>query len=316
MTHAIDIQQLNKTYRNGHVALKDVSFQVERGDFFALLGPNGAGKSTLIGILTSLCHKTSGQVQIMGFDLERQGQQAKACIGVVPQDFNFNPYDKVLDIVINQAGYYGIARAQAKPLALRYLEQLGLGDKLYKPAIALSGGMKRRVMIAKALVHQPQLLILDEPTAGVDIELRRSLWDFLSEINRLGTTIVLTTHYLEEAENLCRHIAIIDQGEILLHAPMADLLKTIDQEAFIFYSEHPLTAAPQVSAHFKMRLLDTHSFEVMLRQHDTLNQLFTELQAQGVTVGSMRNKSNRLEALFLDLIKPAYSGSLVDNPLG
>jgi ABC-2 type transport system ATP-binding protein len=305
MTYAIDIHLLNKTYLSGHVALKDVSFQVKSGDFFALLGPNGAGKSTLISILTSLCQKTSGQVKVFGFDLDRQLNQAKACIGVVPQELNFNPYDKVLDIVINQAGYYGIARAQAKPLAIKYLEQLGLGDKCDKPAIALSGGMKRRVMIARALVHQPKLLILDEPTAGVDIELRRSLWDFLTEINHLGTTIVLTTHYLEEAENLCRNIAIINQGKILKNTSMAELLQTVDKEAFIFYTDTPLHSPPILSFDARVRCLDAYSFEVMLARHDHLNQVFSELSAQGIRINSMRNKTNRLEALFVDLISQA-----------
>ncbi len=305
MTYAIDIQQLHKTYANGHVALKDVSFTVQEGDFFALLGPNGAGKSTLISILTSLCQKTSGQIKIFGFDQETQSQQAKSCIGVVSQELNFNPYDNVIDIVVNQAGYYGIGRAQAKPLALHYLEQLGLASKANKPAIALSGGMKRRVMIAKALVHQPKLLILDEPTAGVDIELRRSLWDFLSEINAQGTTIVLTTHYLEEAESLCRNIAIINNGEILENTSMSALLQTMHKEAFIFYTKLPLLVAPALSARFHVSLLDSHSFEVLVDQRDNLNSIFSELTSLGIVINSMRNKTNRLEALFLDLIKTA-----------
>lgn len=303
MTHAIDIQSLHKTYRNGHVALKGVSFTVESGDFFALLGPNGAGKSTLISILTSLCQKTAGQVKIFGYDLDTQLNQVKSCIGVVPQELNFNPYDKVIDIVVNQAGYYGIARAKATPLALHYLEALGLKDKCYQPAISLSGGMKRRVMIARALVHQPKLLILDEPTAGVDIELRRSLWEFLTEINRLGTTIVLTTHYLEEAENLCRHIAIIDQGQILQHSSMAALLQTMDKEAFVFYTQQPLPASLDLPSIYETQVIDSHTFEVSLSKGDTLNQLFVELQLRNIPIDSMRNKTNRLEALFIDLIQ-------------
>lgn len=302
MTHAIDIQSLHKTYRNGHVALKGVSFSVDSGDFFALLGPNGAGKSTLISILTSLCKKTAGHVNIFGYDLDTQLNQVKSCIGVVPQELNFNPYDKVIDIVVNQAGYYGISRAKAKPLALHYLEALGLKDKCNQAAIALSGGMKRRVMIARALVHQPKLLILDEPTAGVDIELRRSLWDFLTEINRLGTTIVLTTHYLEEAENLCRNIAIIDQGQILQHGSMAALLQTMNRESFIFYTQQPLAADIQLPQSFEARMIDHHSFEVSLSKGDTLNHVFAELQARDIVIDSMRNKTNRLEALFIDLI--------------
>ena len=305
MTYALDIQQLNKTYTNGHIALKDVSFKVAQGDFFALLGPNGAGKSTLISILTSLCQKTSGTVSVFGFDQDKQQAKVKSCIGVVPQELNFNPYDKVIDIVINQAGYYGIARSQAKPLAIKYLTQLGLADKLDKSAIALSGGMKRRVMIARALVHQPRLLILDEPTAGVDIELRRSLWEFLSEINQAGTTIILTTHYLEEAENLCRNIAIIHQGEILKNTSMASLLQTADKEAFIFYSDKPLHSAPPLSIGCTVTLLDPYSFEVLVSKVDNLNHIFAELNALGITVNSMRNKTNRLEALFMDLIKQA-----------
>lgn len=303
MTHAIDIQSLHKTYRNGHVALKGVSFTVESGDFFALLGPNGAGKSTLISILTSLCQKSSGQVKIFGYDLDTQSNQVKSCIGVVPQELNFNPYDKVIDIVVNQAGYYGIPRAKATPLALHYLEALGLRDKCYQAAISLSGGMKRRVMIARALVHQPKLLILDEPTAGVDIELRRSLWDFLTEINRLGTTIVLTTHYLEEAENLCRHIAIIDQGLILQHSSMGALLQTMDKEAFIFYAQQPLPALLGLPSIYETQVIDSHTFEVSLSKGDTLNQLFVELQSRNIPIDSMRNKTNRLEALFIDLIQ-------------
>lgn len=303
MTYALDIQLLNKTYANGHVALKDVSFNVASGDFFALLGPNGAGKSTLINILTSLSQKTSGNVKVFGYDQDQQANLAKSCIGVVPQELNFNPHDNVLDIVVNQAGYYGISRRQAKPLAIHYLNELGLTDKLNKPAIALSGGMKRRVMIAKALVHQPKLLILDEPTAGVDIELRRSLWDFLTEINRKGTTIILTTHYLEEAESLCRNIAIINHGEILENTSMAALLQTVNKEAFIFYTANHLTAPPVLSKHANdVLLLDSQSFEVVIAKGDNLNHIFHELQALGIIVTSMRNKTNRLEALFLDVI--------------
>lgn len=305
MTHAIDIQSLHKTYRDGHVALQNVSFSVQSGDFFALLGPNGAGKSTLISILTSLCQKTSGQVKIFGYDLDTQLNQVKSCIGVVPQELNFNPYDKVIDIVVNQAGYYGIPRSKATPLALHYLEALGLKDKCYQAAISLSGGMKRRVMIARALVHEPKLLILDEPTAGVDIELRRSLWEFLSEINRLGTTIVLTTHYLEEAENLCRHIAIIDQGRILQHSSMAALLQTMDKESFIFYTQQPLVDALELPQPFELKVIDSHSFEVSLSKGDTLNHLFEVLASRDIAIDSMRNKTNRLEALFIDLINRA-----------
>lgn len=300
--NVLEINNLSKTYHNGFTALHQVSFNVAAGDFFALLGPNGAGKSTLINIITNLSHKTAGQVKICGYDLDTQLRQAKACIGVVPQEFNFNPHDHILDIVVNQAGYYGIPKSQAKPLAEHYLAQLGLANKLHEPVNKLSGGMKRRVMIARALVHKPKLLILDEPTAGVDIELRRSLWIFLKEINAQGTSIILTTHYLEEAESLCRNIAIIHHGEILEHTSMAALLQTLEQETFVFYTNDKITALPQFDTCCYAQKLDEHSFEITVHKGRHLNDVFDHLARANIQINSMRNKTNRLEALFIDRI--------------
>lgn len=302
MTNVLEIRQLCKTYKNGHVALRNVSFNISAGDFFALLGPNGAGKSTLINIITSLSQKTSGQIFICGYDIDKQLKQAKSCIGVVPQEFNFNPYDLVLDVVVNQAGYYGIPKSQATPLAKRYLEQLGLSDKLHRPINTLSGGMKRRLMIARALVHRPKLLILDEPTAGVDIESRLSLWTFLKEINAQGTSIILTTHYLEEAENLCRNIAIIHHGKILENTSMAGLLQTLEKETFVFYADHALTSLPNIENCCHAQILDERSFEITLHRGHKLNEVFAQLSLCNISITSMRNKTNRLEALFLDRI--------------
>lgn len=299
---ALDIQNVSKKYKQGPQALSDISFQVEDGDFFALLGPNGAGKSTLINILTHLTQKTSGTIKVYGHDLDRELNAAKACIGVVPQEFNFNWHDLTLEVVVNQAGYYGIPMKQAKPLAEYYLEQLGLKDKLKKPLISLSGGMKRRVMIARALAHQPKLLILDEPTAGVDIELRRSLWDFLKTINKQGVTIILTTHYLEEAENLCRNIAIINHGKILENTQMATLLQSLNKETFIFYTKNPLPEQPDFPHSWSATIIDSHAFEITLVQPAHLNKVFAQLERVGVEISSMRNKTNRLEALFLDRV--------------
>ncbi len=298
---ALDIQQLTKTYANGLQALKGVSFGVQEGDFFALLGPNGAGKSTTLGIVSSLVNKTSGAVRIFGHDLDQEPVAAKKCLGVVPQEINFNQFEKVEDILITQAGYYGIPAPKARETTAHYLKQLGLWEKRREPSRMLSGGMKRRLMIARALVHQPRLLILDEPTAGVDIELRRSMWRFLTELNERGTTIILTTHYLEEAEALCRNIAIIDRGEILQNTSKQALLQTLQYEYFVLELQAPLSAAPPLSAH-ECRLASSQELEVKVRQGQTLNAIFAQLAEQGVEVRSMRQKANRLEELFLNLV--------------
>lgn len=297
---ALQINSLVKTYHNGVKALKGVSFEVCKGDFFALLGPNGAGKSTLISILTSIVNKTSGSVRIFDLDIDRQFEQAKACIGVVPQEFNFNMFEKVDNILFGQAGYYGISRRQAKPRIEKYLRQLELWDKRTSIARALSGGMKRRLMIARALVHEPKMLILDEPTAGVDIEIRRSMWRFLRELNQQGVTIILTTHYLEEAENLCKNIAIIDHGEIIENTSMAALLQKLDREAFILYLAKPCEHLPVISG-FEMHLQDPYTLEVLVPKQLGISELFEQLQKHGIVVSSLRNKVNRLEELFVRL---------------
>lgn len=303
MTTALVIDQLSKTYANGFQALKGISLTVEQGDFFALLGPNGAGKSTTIGVLSSLVNKTAGCVSIFGHDLDRARPLAKQMIGIVPQEFNFNQFEKTEDIVITQAGYYGIDLATARQRSEQYLKQLGLWDKRHLQSRRLSGGMKRRLMIARALIHQPKLLILDEPTAGVDIELRRSMWAFLRRINReLGTTIILTTHYLEEAEQLCRNIAIIDQGQIIEHSSMKALLAKLQQETFILETDHSLSVAPKIEG-FELTLRDEHSLEVTIEKRQGLNGLFTGLNDAGVEIKSMRNRSNRLEELFVQLLE-------------
>lgn len=304
MPNALEIKALNKTYDNGHVALKDVSFTVQQGDFFALLGPNGAGKSTTLGIVSSLVNKSSGSVRIFDYDLDTQLVDAKTCLGVVPQEFNFNQFEKVRDIVITQAGYYGIPRHEAAESCDDYLKKLGLWDKRNEPSRMLSGGMKRRLMIARALVHKPKLLILDEPTAGVDIELRRSMWDFLKEINEQGTTIILTTHYLEEAEALCRNIAIIDQGRILTNTSKQDLLQQLHMETFVLELDSPLNEAPVLTG-FASRLNEEGLLEVDVSHEQSLNKLFESLNELGIQVRSLRNKANRLEELFLDLVENA-----------
>ncbi|TFH69136.1 ABC transporter ATP-binding protein [Gammaproteobacteria bacterium LSUCC0057] len=301
MQPALAIEQLSKQYQNGFHALKGVSFTVAQGDFFALLGPNGAGKSTTIGIISSLVRKTAGAVKVFGIDVDSDFSAAKQLIGVVPQEFNFSQFEKPIDILVHQAGYYGIPQRQALQSAERYLKQLGLWERRSQPARNLSGGMKRRLMIARALMHSPKLLILDEPTAGVDIELRRSMWEFLEQINRDGTTIILTTHYLEEAESLCRNIAIIDQGNIVENTSMKALLKKLNKEHFILDISEPLQVAPQVAG-YPITLLDEHSLEVEVEKQRALNTLFAALGEQGVNVVSMRNKSNRLEELFLSLV--------------
>ncbi|NMY76378.1 ABC transporter ATP-binding protein [Pseudomonas sp. WS 5071] len=302
MSSALSIRQLTKTYGNGFQALSGIDLDVSEGDFFALLGPNGAGKSTTIGILSTLVNKTSGTVNVFGHDLDREPAALKRCIGVVPQEFNFNQFEKTFDIVVTQAGYYGIAPKVAKERAEKYLTQLGLWDKRDTPSRSLSGGMKRRLMIARALVHEPRLLILDEPTAGVDIELRRSMWTFLTELNEQGTTIILTTHYLEEAEQLCRNIGIIDHGTIVENTSMRHLLGQLHVETFLLDLKTPLQAAPHLIG-YPSQLLDSMTLEVQVDKQVGITGLFTQLAAQQIEVVSLRNKTNRLEELFVSLVE-------------
>lgn len=315
MTTALAIRNLTKVYDNGFEALKGIDLEVKQGDFFALLGPNGAGKSTTISIICSLVRKTGGAVTVFGHDIDRDFAAAKRQLGVVPQEFNFHSFESVIDIVTNQAGYYGLPRERALQQAEKYLQQLGLWDKRNSAARMLSGGMKRRLMIARALVHEPRLLILDEPTAGVDIELRRSMWDFLRDINSRGTTIILTTHYLEEAESLCRNIAIIDGGRIVENTSVKALLKTLHKEHFILDTRE-VVAAPLDLQAFDGRILDSHSIEVEIERGESLNDLFAHLNAQGITVTSMRNKANRLEELFVSLLAPAGDSGVAQQPGG
>ncbi|SFX01809.1 ABC transporter ATP-binding protein [Marinospirillum alkaliphilum] len=311
---ALTISNLQKTYDNGHEALKGISLDVAEGDFFALLGPNGAGKSTTLGIVCSLVRKSAGKVSIFGVDIDQDFALAKQLIGVVPQEFNFSVFEKVEDIVLTAAGYQGLTQAQARPRTEQLLRDLGLWEKRKQQARMLSGGMKRRLMIARALVHNPKLLILDEPTAGVDIELRRSMWSFMQEINRQGTTIILTTHYLEEAENLCRNIAIIDKGEIVKNTSMKALLSELNSETFVLDLTQPVQAAPQLDA-FVSRLKDDHTLEVEVRKGQSISQVFSALQQQGIEVLSLRNKANRLEELFVSLVeKTAASDFKADQP--
>ncbi|MDH0140709.1 ABC transporter ATP-binding protein [Aquipseudomonas alcaligenes] len=302
MTSALSIRQLTKTYANGFQALKGIDLEVEEGDFFALLGPNGAGKSTTIGILSTLVNKSGGTVEVFGHDLDRDPSGLKRCLGVVPQEFNFNQFEKCFDILTTQAGYYGIPLKLAKERAEQYLTQLGLWDKRNNASRELSGGMKRRLMIARALIHQPRLLILDEPTAGVDIELRRSMWSFLTELNQQGITIILTTHYLEEAEQLCRNIGIIDHGRIVERSSMKDLLKTLHVETFLLDLKESTLVMPQLSG-YPAQLVDDHTLEVQVEKSQGINDLFRQLAAQKVEVLSLRNKSNRLEELFVSLVE-------------
>ena len=302
MSSALSIRQLTKTYGNGFQALSGIDLDVAEGDFFALLGPNGAGKSTTIGILSTLVNKTSGTVNIFGHDLDTNPAALKRSIGVVPQEFNFNQFEKTFDIVVTQAGYYGIPAKIAKERAEKYLTQLGLWDKRDTPSRSLSGGMKRRLMIARALVHEPRLLILDEPTAGVDIELRRSMWTFLTGLNEQGTTIILTTHYLEEAEQLCRNIGIIDHGTIVENTSMRQLLGQLHVETFLLDLKHPLQAAPQLIG-YPSQLLDATTLEVQVDKVVGITGLFTQLAAQNIEVVSLRNKTNRLEELFVSLVE-------------
>jgi len=297
---ALSIQNLVKVYRNGNQALKGVSFDVPEGDFVALLGPNGAGKTTLIGIVTSLVNKTAGEVRIFGHDLARAPDAAKSCIGVVPQELNINQYDTVQNIVLTQAGFYGLAPREARRRAEQYLGELQLWDRRKDIARSLSGGMKRRLMIARALMHRPRLLILDEPTAGVDIEIRRSMWQFLRDLNAAGTTIILTTHYLEEAENLCRHLAIIDQGRLIEYDRMSSVLRKLREQVVVLNLRDPVSAAPVLPG-FGVRLRNDHELEVVVGANHDLNDLFNALGTAGLHVLSMRNKSNRLEELFFRL---------------
>ncbi|MFT4937256.1 MAG: ABC-2 type transport system ATP-binding protein [Paraglaciecola sp.] len=298
---ALDIKGLTKTYKGGTEALKGINLHVEQGDFFALLGPNGAGKSTTIGIISSLINKTAGSTQIFEYLLDEQPVEAKSCIGLVPQEFNFNQFETLSQIMINQAGYYGVPRKLAKPRAEKYLKQLDLWEKRHEPARELSGGMKRRLMIARALMHEPRMLILDEPTAGVDIEIRRSMWVFLKKINEQGTTIILTTHYLEEAEMLCRNIAIIDKGLIVKNTSMKSLLATLNVETFVLDLNKNYDSLSLKG--FEHRLLDNHTLEVDVPKESGLNDVFNQLTEQNIQVLSMRNKSNRLEELFVRLVE-------------
>ncbi len=299
---ALLIENLRKTYKNGFEALKGIDLSVEQGDFFALLGPNGAGKSTAIGIISSMVTKTSGKVKIMDYDLDKQLNQAKNCIGLVPQEINFNQFETVRNIVINQAGYQGIPRKEAKIRADRCLKQMDLWDKRDTVSRRLSGGMKRRVMIARAMVHSPRLLILDEPTAGVDIEIRRSMWEMMEEVNNSGTTIILTTHYLEEAESLCRNIAIINHGRIVENTDMLSLLDRIKKEFFVLNLARPIERAPDIPG-FLLELQEPRMLSVAVSKGHSLNELFEKLTLAGVEVSSLKNKSNRLEQLFMDIVQ-------------
>ena len=299
---ALSVRGLTKVYGNGVQALRGIDMDVEQGDFFALLGPNGAGKTTLIGIITSLVNKTAGTARVFDYDLDRNLERAKSCIGVVPQELNFNMFESPLTIVVNQAGFYGIPRPLAQQRAEKYLRQLQIWDKRNGQARALSGGMKRRLMIARALMHEPRLLVLDEPTAGVDIENRRSMWEFLQAINASGTTIILTTHYLEEAESLCRNIAIIDKGQIIERDQMGNLLRRLHDETFVLNVRAPLAAVPQVQG-FALTRVDDTTFEAEVSKDQSLNELFAQLSPLGIEVVSMRNKVNRLEEVFMRLVE-------------
>ena len=298
MGYALEIKQLTKTYASGVQALKGINLTVEEGDFYALLGPNGAGKSTTIGIITSLVNKTSGTVNVFGYDIDKDLVRAKQQIGVVPQEFNFNQFETPLQILVNQAGYYGVPRKVALERAETYLRQSDLWDKRNDRARMLSGGMKRRLMIARALMHEPKLLILDEPTAGVDIELRRAMWDFLQELNGNGTTIILTTHYLEEAEMLCKNIGIIQSGEVIENTSMQQLLEKLQNETFILDLDKDLEAA---ITDFPAKLVEPRKLEVEVSRNQGINSVFLQLNQQGIQVLSMRNKANRLEELFLKI---------------
>jgi len=304
--HALSLRQLRKRYRGGVEALKGIDLTVEQGDFFGLLGPNGAGKSTAIGIISSLVRKTAGEVNVFGYDLDRQPWEVKSRIGLVPQEFNFNGFETVEQIVVNQAGFYGIPRRVALERTERYLRELGLWDKRHAPSRTLSGGMKRRLIIARALVHEPPLLILDEPTAGVDIELRRSMWDFLREINRQGTTIILTTHYLEEAETLCRNLAIIDGGTIVENTTVKGLLRKLSTHAFVLDLAGPVEQLPALPA-MRVERLDDTTLEVEISAEQNLTEVFVALAQAGIRVASMKNKANRLEEMFVRMLEKKSS---------
>lgn len=300
--YALEINQLRKTYNNGVEALKGIDLSVKSGDFFALLGANGAGKSTTIGLITTLINKTSGSIIINGYDLDKNPEQAKSCIGLVPQEINLNIFETCEQNLVNQAGYYGIGRKEAINRAHHLLHKMGLWSKRKEMVRHLSGGMKRRLMIARGLIHQPKILILDEPTAGVDIEIRRSMWDFLIETNKQGTTIILTTHYLEEAEQLCKNIAIIDKGILVENTSMKKLLKTLRYQTLVFNTEQPITVLPALEP-FRAELIDCNTFELKVDNKSTLNEVFAVLTEHGLQIQSVRNKTNRLEEFFLDLIK-------------
>ena len=299
--YALDIQQLRKTYQNGVEAIKGIDLTVKTGDFFALLGANGAGKSTTIGLITTLLTKTSGSIQINGYDLDKQPEYAKSCLGLVPQEINLSIFETCGQILLTQAGYYGLSRRQVTPIAESLLQQLGLWEKRNTIVRHLSGGMKRRLMIARALVHQPKVLILDEPTAGVDIEIRRSMWEFLTRANEQGTTIILTTHYLEEAEQLCKNIAIIDKGQIIENTSMRELLQKLHYQTFIFNTVEPIDSLPELDVLIGKKL-DATTFELRIDKQQTLNDVFALFNQKGLHIHSMRNKTNRLEELFMDLI--------------
>lgn len=302
MSHALVIEDLKKTYASGTHALKGVSLTVADGDFFALLGPNGAGKSTTIGILTGLVVKSEGKIQVYGHDIDSEPGAVKSCLGVVPQEFNFNVFETVFNTVVFQAGYYGIPRKEAEPRAEELLRSLSLWEKRNQPARNLSGGMKRRLMLARALVNKPRLLILDEPTAGLDIELRRSLWDFLIDLNNKGTTIILTTHYLEEAENLCRNVAIIDEGKVLTNEPVSEFLKKLESQSLVFELASDCRETPDFGQGMTGRLLDPRRLEVRVHRGLSFNEVFARLDQSGLIVEGMRNKANRIEELFIDLV--------------
>lgn len=310
--NALTLQDLHKTYAGGVQALKGISLNIEEGDFFALLGPNGAGKSTTIGIISSLVNKTSGKVQVFDKDIDVDWSGAKSYIGVVPQEANFNIFEKVYHIILNQAGFYGMPRAEAEVATEQALKALDLWDKRNAISRTLSGGMKRRLMIARAIVHKPKLLILDEPSAGVDIENRRAMWDFLQKLNAQGTTIILTTHYLEEAENLCRNIAIIDKGEIIRHTSMRQLLSTMSMQSFILELSHAINTEPSLNG-FEVRLVDPQTLHVDVPGETTLNDLFAALNQAGVKVSGLRNKANRLEELFLKLTSNKLSAAQTED---
>ena len=302
MAFALEITDLKKTYPGGVEALKGISFAVNEGDFYALLGPNGAGKSSTIGIIGSLVTKSSGKVKIFDIDTDGNNEQAKMMLGVVSQEINFSQFEKVMDIVVTQAGFYGISKSEALPRVESILKRLGLWDKKDVQARTLSGGYKRRLMIAKALVHEPKLLILDEPTAGVDIELRREMWTFLKEINENGTTIILTTHYLEEAEQLCRNIGIIDGGKIVTNTGMKDLLGSLNVQGFVFDLDSRLSEVPEIEG-FPLKLEDPLTLVAAVNKDRSINALFEKLSEKGIKVKSMRNEANRLEELFIEMVK-------------